>query len=315
MKAFLLAVLMALPLFAHAQAWPQRPVRFVVPLGPGSGADISARMIAERLAKQWAQPVVIENRPGGDGVVAINAVLGARDDHVLLYGPASSFVGHPYTLEKVPYDPRDLVPVARVTSTVVCLAVPAASKVTSLKEFMAEARSQPGKFNWTSVTSVTDIVVAGALKRAGVDMVNVPYRDPVGALTDLVEGRIHLYSSACAIVGAQAKGGKLRLIAVQSRTRAPGFDLPTVAEAGFPDLNFDGLVGVIAARGANMPNAARERIASDIRAVLSDRAIADKIASTGQLIVPGSPSEFAASIEEQAGHLAAFAKVLGLKQK
>jgi tripartite-type tricarboxylate transporter receptor subunit TctC len=315
MKAIFVALLAALPLFSHAQSWPQRPVRFILPLGPGSGADISARMVADRLGKQWAHPVVVENRPGGDGVVAINAVLGARDDHVLLYGPASSFVGHPYTLEKMTYDPRDLVPVARVTSTVVCLAVPAASKVTSLKEFIAEARAQPGKLNWTSVTSVTDIVLAGALKRAGVEMVRVPYRDPVGALNDLVEGRIHLYSSACAIIAAQAKGGRIRPIAVQSRTRAPGVDLPTVGEAGFPDLNFDGLVGIFAARGANLSSAARDRIAADVRAVMSDPAVSGKIAATGQLIVPGSAAELAASIEEQAAHLAAFAKVLGLKQK
>ena len=162
---------------AQAQTWPQRTVRFVVPLGPGAGADISARLLADRLTRQWAQPVVVENRPGGDGVLAINAVLAARDDHVLLYGPTSSFVGHPYTLDRLPYDPADLLPVARVSNTVVCIAAPASLKVGSLTELVAMAREQPGKLNWATVTGVTDIIVAGYLKSAGLDMAKVPYRD------------------------------------------------------------------------------------------------------------------------------------------
>jgi tripartite-type tricarboxylate transporter receptor subunit TctC len=297
-----------------AQTWPQRTVRFVVPLGPGSGADLSARLLADRFTKSWGQPVVVENRPGGDGVVAINAVLSARDDHVLLFGPSSSFVGHPYTLEKMPYDPRDLVPVARVTNTVVCIAVPASLKVGSLKELMALVREQPGKLNWTSAVGMTDIIVAGYLKGAGLDMARVPYRDTVSALNDLVEGRIQLYSAAYAIVRAQAQAGRVRLLAVQNRGRAPALpDLPTVAEAGFPRLNFDGLVGLLAARGSGMPDPVRERIAADVRTALADPAIAERLTATGQIVSPGTPVEFAAAIDEQASHLATFAKALGMK--
>jgi tripartite-type tricarboxylate transporter receptor subunit TctC len=297
-----------------AQTWPQRTVKFVVPLGPGAGADISARLLASRLTTLWGQPVVVENRPGGDGVVAINAVLSARDDHTLLYGPASSFVGHPYQLDKMPYDPRDLLPVARVTNTVVCIAVPASLKAGSLKELMAMVHEQPGKLNWTSVTGVTDLIVAGYLKGAGLDMARVPYRDTVSALNDLVEGRIQLYSAAYAILRAQAQAGRIRLLAVQSRSRAPTLaDLPTVAEAGFPELNFDGLVGVIAARGSGITDAARERVAADVRAVVGDPVITERLTATGQIVSPGTPAEFAAAIDEQAGHLAAIAKVLGIK--
>src|SRR5215813_14500092 len=88
-----------------AQSWPQRPVKFIVSLGPGSGADIGARLFADRLPARWNQPVVVENRPGGDAVVAINAFIGAKDDHVLLYTPTSSFTAHPYQHDKMPYDP------------------------------------------------------------------------------------------------------------------------------------------------------------------------------------------------------------------
>ena len=306
--------LIAMP--SVAQTWPQRTVRFVVPLGPGSGADISARLLADRLTRQWAQPVVVENRPGGDGVIAVSAVLSARDDHVLLYGPTSSFVGHPYTLDKLPYDPNDLLPVARVSNTVVCIAAPASLRVQSLKELMTMAREEPGKLNWTTVTGVTDIIVAGYLKGAGVDMAQVRYRDAVSALNDLVEGRIQFYSGAYAIMRAQAQAGRIRLLAVQNRSRAPALaDLPTVAEAGFPELSFDGLVGLVAARGSGITDAVRDRIAADVRSVVADPVVAERLTATGQIVSPGSPAEFAAAIDEQAAHLAAFAKALGIKPK
>jgi len=298
-----------------AQTWPQRTVKFVVPLGPGAGADISARLLADRLTKHWGQAVVIENRPGADGVIAINSVLSARDDHVLLFGPASSFVGHPYLLDKVPYDPRDLLPVARVSNTVVCIAVPASLNIGSLKDLMAMAREQPGKLNWATVTGVTDIIVAGYLKSAGLDMARVPYRDTVSALNDLVEGRIQFYGAAYAIVRAQAQAGRIKALAVTNRTRAPGLDLPTVAEAGFPELSFDGLVGLIAARGSGMTDALRERIAADVKAVVADPVIMERLTATGQIVSPGTPAEFAAAIDEQGANLATFAKALGIKPK
>src|SRR6185503_4103843 len=159
--AALLTALSLYPALSQAQAWPQRQVKFVIPLGPGSGVDISARLLSERLTAAWGQPVLVENRPGGDGVIAVNAVLTARDDHTLLFSPASSFVGHPYMLDKMTYDPRDLQPVARVSNTVVSIAVPASLKVTSLKELLSLAREQPGRMNWASATGVTDLVFAG----------------------------------------------------------------------------------------------------------------------------------------------------------
>ncbi len=299
-----------------AQTWPQRTVRFVLPLGPGAGADITARLLADRLTKQWGQSVVVENRPGGDGVIAINAVLSARDDHVLLFSPASSFVGHPYTLEKLPYDPRDLLPVARVTNTVVCIAVPASLKVQSLKELMTMVREEPGKLNWATVTGVTDLIVAGYLKGAGLDMAKVSYRDTVSAINDLVEGRIQFYSAAYAIMRPQAQAGRIRLLAVQSRSRFPGLaDLPTVAEAGFPELSFDGLVGLVAARGSGVTDALRERIAADVKAAVADPVVTERLTATGQIVSPGTPAEFAAAIDEQAANLAVAAKALGITPK
>jgi tripartite-type tricarboxylate transporter receptor subunit TctC len=316
MMKILAAIALALvSLTALAQPWPQRPVKFILSLGPGSGADITGRMLAERLSKQWGQPVVVENRPGADAVLAINAVIAAKDDHTLLYGPSGSFVGHPYTLDKVPYDRKELVPVARVSNTVVVLAAPASLKAQTLKEVMQMVREEPGKLNYASVTQVYDIMMAAYLKSAGLDMTRVTYKDAVSAQNDLVEGRIQLYSAAYAIVRGHAQGGRIRLLAVQNRTRAPGVELPTVAEAGFPELQLDGLVGLIAARSSGLGDAARERIAADVTTQLSDPALAERMTATGQIVNPGSPAEFAAAIEEQSRSLAAWSKAIGGKLK
>src|SRR5919108_4567120 len=134
----------------NAQSWPQRPVKLILSLGPGSGADIGARLYAERLSKMWGQPAVVENRPGGDGVIAINALIQAKDDHTLLWGPTANFVGHPYSLDKLPYDPKELVPVARVSGTVVTLGVPASMNAGSLKELLERSKQKPGSLNWTT---------------------------------------------------------------------------------------------------------------------------------------------------------------------
>jgi tripartite-type tricarboxylate transporter receptor subunit TctC len=298
-----------------AQSWPQRPVKFVLSLGPGSGADIGARLYSDRLTKLWGQPVVVENRPGGDGVIAINAVIQAKDDHTLLWGPTANFVGHPYSLESMSYDPKELVPVARVSGTVVTLGVPASMNVGSLKELLETAKQKKGWLNWTTAVTMTDIILEGFLKSQGIDAAHVRYKQPAEAVNDLISERIQLYSSAYAIVRPQAHSGKVKLLAVQARNRVPGLDLPTVAEAGFPGLNFEGLVGLIAARSSNLPNAARDRIGADIKTVSKDPLIAERLAATAQLNTPGDAAEFAASIDEQVKQLAESAKLLGLKPK
>jgi tripartite-type tricarboxylate transporter receptor subunit TctC len=304
----------AAPLHAQ-QTWPHKPVKMILSLGPGSGADIGARLYADRLTKLWGQPVVIENRPGGDGVIAINAVIQAKDDHALMWGPTANFVGHPYSLDKLPYDPNELVPVARVSGTVVTLGVPASMNVSSLKDLLAQAKQKQGSLNWTTAVTMTDIILEGFLKTQGIEAAHIRYKNPAEAVNDLINERIQLYSSAYAIVRAQAQGGKVKLLAVQARNRVPGLDLPTVGELGFPGLDFEGLVGIIAARSSNLSDAARDRIGADIKAVSKDPLVAERLASTAQLNTPGDAREFAQSIDEQVKQLAEAAKLLGLKPK
>jgi len=300
------------PAQAPAQAWPQRAVRFIVPLGPGSGADIGARLFADRLAARWGKPVVVENRPGGDGIVAITAFVSAHDDYTLLFSPASTFTAHPFLHDKLPYDQADLLPVARVSNTLVVIAAPAALKVGSLADLVALARAQPGKLNWATATGISDFLFASFLKNANLDMSKVPYRDTVQPSTDLAEGRIQFYWGALAIVRPHVQAGKVKLLAVSNSVHAPDEpNLPTVKEAGFPTLAFDGLVGLFGPR--DMASDIRERIAADIQAVAADAAIGTRLLSTGQLVSPGRPAELAASIEEQRATVAAIAKEMGIK--
>src|SRR5881227_603048 len=164
---------------ASAQNWPQRPVKFIVPFGPGAGADIGARLLAERLAARWGKPLVIENRPGGDGLVAIQAFLSANDDHTLLFSPSGNFTVHPYQYDKLPYTPADLVPIARVSNTVLGVGVPTAMNVPDLKGWVARAKAEPGKFNAAVVPGITEFTFDYFVKTAGLTLTKVPYRDIV----------------------------------------------------------------------------------------------------------------------------------------
>src|SRR5436309_3592779 len=188
----LLAPLMLSAPAALGQSWPQRTVKFLLPLGPGSGVDIGARLLADRLSARWGQPVVVENRPGGDGIVAIGAFVAAHDDHVLLAAPTSSFTAHPYLHDTLPYKVSDLVPIVRISNTLIAIAVTASLPVNSFAELVAMARAQPGKLNWAGATGALDFSFAGFLKRAGLSMSRVPYRNLVEAANDLGEGRVQV---------------------------------------------------------------------------------------------------------------------------
>jgi tripartite-type tricarboxylate transporter receptor subunit TctC len=293
------------------QAWPQRPVKFILPLGGGSGVDIGTRLIGERLSVRWAQPVVIENRPGGDGIVAIGTFVSAHDDHVLLASPVSSFTAHPYLHDNLSYKASDLLPITRVSNTLITIAVPASLKVENFADLIAMARAQPGKLNWAGTTGALDFSFAGFLQSNGLNMTKVPYRNPVEAANDLAEGRVQVYEAALAIVRPQLEAGKIKPLIMTNSVRAPTLpDVPTAIEAGHPELAFDGLVGYFGPPG--MPINLRERIAADVRAV-TDAGIESRLIATGQIVNLGGPAEFVDSIEQQRARLAAIAKDLGIK--
>jgi tripartite-type tricarboxylate transporter receptor subunit TctC len=295
-----------------AQTWPTQPVKFIIPLGPGAGVDITARLVADKLSAKWGQPVIVENRPGGDAFVAITGVLSANDTHTLLFAPASTFTAHPLLHDKLPYNPKDLTPIARVTNTLIALGVPAEIGVSTVKELAAKINAAPGKMNYASVTGANDLLFAAFLKTEKLDMAKVPYKDPVTAINDLSENRIQAFVGAYAIMRPRVQAGKVKVIALTNAEHASALnDIPTAREAGFKSLELDGLVGLLGPK--DMPLALREKIAADIKAVVSDPEINAKLAATGQVVNPGTPKEFEAALNEQSGKVADIGRILGIK--
>jgi tripartite-type tricarboxylate transporter receptor subunit TctC len=299
---------------AYAQSYPQRAVKFILPFGPAAGVDITARLLGEKLSARWGKPVVIENRPGGDGLVAINAFTSANDDHTLLFVPASTYTAHPYAHEKLPYNAeRDLLPITNVTTIVIALSAPESLNVKTLGDFIALARAKPDTLNVAAAAGNSDLILSAFIKTQGLPVARVPYRDIQQAPNDLAEARIHLLMSSYATMLPLVQAGKLRVLAVTSRKRVGiAADIPTVAEAGYPYLGLDSLIGIYGPRG--MPNALRESIAADVRNVVeADPTVASRLAATGQVIDIRGPAEFAAGIKQIRAQLSAIAQTLGIK--
>ena len=299
---------------AFAQTYPSRTVKFILPFGPASGTDTVARMVGDQLAKRWGQPVVIENRPGGDGLISINAFTAANDDHTLLWVPVGVFAVHPFEREKLPYDAdRDLLPIVGVTSLALAVSAPESLKTPTLRDFIALMKANPGKFNAAAASGNADFLLGFFLKSMDLNIAKVPYRDIMQGPTDIAEGRIQLLSSSLAIVVPLMQAGKIRVMAVTSKQRMPSApDVPTVREAGFPALEMDSPGGIFGPRG--MPLATRERIAEDVRAVLAaDPTIAKRLEATGQVVTGQRPAEFAVGIKRLRDQLAAIAKLLDMK--
>lgn len=298
---------------ASAEPWPQRTVRVIVPLPPGTAIDVSARLFADRLSVRWRQPVIVENIPGADGVLAAKEFVGRRDDHTLLYSFAGLITINPLLYEKLPYDPsRDLAPIATTSDNFLVVAASAKLKIGSLAELVRHARSGSVKLNWAATSGIPYFAFAGFLKAVGVDMVYVPYRDFNPALSDLGEGRIEVASTALTQLLPHVQAGRATLLAVLNRTRAPlAADVPTGAEGGYPDLSFDGVTGFFGWR--DMASDLREHIAADVRAVVEEPAVRDRLPPLGIVARATTPAEFSAAIEEQRAKIATIATAIGLR--
>jgi tripartite-type tricarboxylate transporter receptor subunit TctC len=298
---------------ASQQIFPTRTVHFILPYGPASASDTTARLFAERLSARWGRPVVVENRPGGDGLVSLDAFAGARDDHTLWFGPAGVFNVLPYQHDILPFDPKgDLNPVVSVSQVVLAISMPASANVNSVDQLVTLARAQPGKFNAAAANGISDFLLFGFIKSMGLDIVRVPYRDIMQAPNDLAQARIQILSTSLAVVQPLTAAGRIRVLAVTSRQRAPSApDVPTAAEAGYPALTFESIGGLFGPRG--MAKELRESIAADFQKVAEDPIIAKRLGDTGQIMSVLGPAEFAARVEEQRDKLAALAQTLGLR--
>jgi len=312
--------LLAAPAFiagrARAQTsapnWPQRPVKFIIPFGPGAGADIGARLIQEKLSARWGKPVVIDNRPGGDSIIAIQAMLSANEDHTFLWGPSGNFIVHPYLYQKLTYNPDDILPIASFSSTVLSVGVPASLDISDLADFVKRTRAEAGKFNSAAVPGITELAFDYFAVKAGLTFTKVPYRDIVQAVNDLAEGRLQVYSSSYAIQRPQREAGRIKVLTQMGRKRAPSLpDIPTAAEAGFPAMEMEGLVGLFGSPAVSAE--LRGKIGADIVAAADDKDIDAKLNATAQTPTRGGAKEFTEIMARQRAHIAEIAKALDLK--
>jgi tripartite-type tricarboxylate transporter receptor subunit TctC len=312
--ALLVATLAPAQAQNQAQNGPTRAVKFIVPFGPGAGADIGARLLTEKLQAKWGQPVVVENKPGGDNIIAIQAYLGANDDHVLMFGPSGGFVVHPFNYAKLSYNPADLIPIARLSNTIIAAAVKKNAPYNNVKEFTEAARAAPGTFNSGLVSGITELTFMGYLHHEKLQITQVPYRDIAQSPTDLGEGRIQVVVSALAIVQPQWRADRIKLIAITNKTRAKSApDVPTAREQGYTSLELEGMAGLFGIK--SMSEQLKEKIAADVREVTADGSIGDRLESTGQIMNIGGPKEFADAIAEQSANVAAVVKAIGYKPK
>ncbi|MBC4018275.1 Bug family tripartite tricarboxylate transporter substrate binding protein [Siccirubricoccus deserti] len=304
---------------AAAADWPERPVRLVTPAAPGGALDLAARLFAERLAARWGQPVLVDNRPGADGILAVEALLGARDGgHTLLFAFPGIVTVVPLLRERLPYNPaEDLAPIAAAAHDVLAVFAAPSLPAGSLADLTAFARTRPpGTLNWAAAPGAPYLTFLAFQRRAGVEMTHVGYRGSNAALPDLTAGRVHVLVTPLAPGLPLAREGKVRLLAVSTPERAAAApEIPTVAEAGHPELTVEAPIGLFASRTTLLE--LRERIAEDLRAVAADPAVAERLRGAG-LEVRGearTPAAYAATLAAQRARWADLARLHGARPR
>jgi tripartite-type tricarboxylate transporter receptor subunit TctC len=278
---------------------------------PGSSPDVAARVFADHLGSRWGRTIVVENRPGADGLIGTAAFATARDDHALLFSFAAPLTVYPSIQEKLAYDPvRDVLPVSVAVETFGTIAVPASLPVATLSELVTYARARPGQLNWATGGGAFPILMAGFVKSTGLDIARVPYSSQTLAIQDLAKGRIQIFATAMTAVLPLVQAGKLRVLAVTNKSRSPLWpNTPTVTQSGYPALAFEGLIGVFAPRGTSAGR--RESISQDIRKIAADPTVAKRLGAAGQIVRGSTPAEFTAAIEEQRLNIANMIRLIG----
>jgi tripartite-type tricarboxylate transporter receptor subunit TctC len=308
-------VVVLAPAIAGAE-YPDRPVRLVVPFPPGGGADNLARMIMPRVAQALGQPIVIDNRPGAGGNVGAEIVArAAPDGYTLLYGTNGTHAINRSLYASLRFDPvKDFAPVSRMTLIAAMLVVTPELPATSTAELIQYAKANPGKVNFASAGNGTTSHLAGELFRtmAGVDIVHVPYRGGALAMTDVIGGQVQMMIDVMPNAYPQAKGGKVRGLAVTTARRFPGApEYPTVAESALPGYEVSAWDGILAPAGT--PPAIVDRLNAAIRQALDDPQLRESLLAAGAQAVAGTPDDFARHIAAETEKWARVVRQSGAK--
>jgi len=284
---------LALAAVAHAQQYPTKPVKIVVPFPAGQATDLAARIIAEALGKEWGQSVVVENVGGGAGIPGMLQGRGAPPDgYTLLMGTSAVLVVNPAIMEKLPYDPlNDYIPIGPVFRNPLIIVANESAPFRNVKELVDYAKKNPGKLNWGYPGAGTTQHLTGELFKqvAGVDIQGVMYKGSAQTVQDLLGNQIPLSVDGIGPNLPHIKAGKLRAIASTGEQRASQLpDVPTVAEQGYPGFSGEGWGGVVVPKG--VPNDIVMKISRDLAKVMNDAAIQERLTKAG-LAVDNAPRE------------------------
>ena len=294
---------------AVGQVFPVKPVRLIVSFPPGAGPDIVARTVGQKLTERWGQQVIVDNRPGAGGNIATELGMKAAPDGYTLMAVSNYFTVNPSLFKKAGYDPlRDFAPVILAAVMLNVLVVHPSLPVKSVQEVVALAKAKPGQLNFSSGDNGSVGHLAGELFKsvAKVDMLHVPYKGPIEAVTALISGEVSLAFLISAVALPQAKSGKLRALAVTSTTRSPAApDLPPLAESGLPGYDVVSWIGVVAP--AATPSAIVIKLNHDIGVILGTPAVKDGLRAQGLETIGGTQQEFAAYMRAD---VAKWAKVV-----
>ena len=281
------------PAVAMAQAWPERPVRWIHTSPPGSSADIIARVLSDPLGARWGRQVIIDNRPGAAGNIAAQAAArSAPDGYNYFFGVASTLAVNPHTMKTVPFDAeRDFMGVASIGVSPFMIAVQPALPARSVAELIAQAKDNPGKLAFaTSGTRNLPHITGELFKRsAGIDMLNVPYKGSPQAVQSLIAGDTQVYFDSVPALAQHLSGGRVRVIGVTAAKRLPGFEsIPAVAET-LPGFIAVGWFALVAPAGT--PADVVARVNADVNAVLAQPEVARRMRDLGVFDGGGSPAE------------------------
>ncbi len=297
-----LAALAALGAAPHAQAaWPDRTITLIACFPPGGGTDIAARLIATPLGEALKVPVIVENRGGAGGNIGISTAKRAKPDGYTFLVCSSAFDVNPSLYANPPYDPnKDFTPVIVLGASPNALVTPAQSAFQTLGDFIAKAKAEPGKLNWTSPGAGTTPYLAGELlqQRVGIKMVHIPFQGAGPALTAALGGQVDMYTAALGSLQPMIESGKLRALAVTSAKRWPDLpNLPTLEEQGVHDAVNDTFQGIFAPAGTPQP--VIDRMVKEITAILARPDVRDRYAKSGLPVTAEPPDAFRARMARE----------------
>jgi tripartite-type tricarboxylate transporter receptor subunit TctC len=304
------AFLVALAAPVNAESFPERPVRILVPYAPGGITDIAARIVGGKLGEYWGRQVVVENRPGGNGLIAMTAAVRAEPDgYTLVMASGGDVSLNPALLEKMPYDvERDLVPITLVSDAPIVLTANSASPYKSVADVIAASKSNPGSVDigTAGVGSITHLVLEWLALSTGTKLQNVPFKGGGPAVQALISGVVPLGIMASSSAAPNVQGGALRVLAVTSAKRsALNPEWPTLQEQGVADVNASNWTALFAPKGT--PQAIIDKLNADVVRALDSSDVKERFASGGVQVIPSTPGELAARLKSE---LAVFRAVI-----